>query len=368
MRALGIDPGTSSFDICCIADSAECILLEHSVPTLQVAKQPEELYKVVVKARPDVVVGPSAMGMAFKHISEVTEVDIAYATLAKNTDVDVAIRRFIQMLKASGLNVYFVPGVIQLPTVPTHRKLNKVDMGTADKTCITGLAIWDHARKQNVDYSAANLIVAELGFGFNAAVAVENGQIIDGVGGTSFPGPGYLTMGGMDLELPHLLAGFSELHLAEGGIGYAASRKAVSPEVFAERLTRDPRFQQAWRSFQEGVARSVAMELSAFDKPPREVVLSGRISRVPALYEALSPVIERVSRLPTRRLEGFTQKVKEAAQGAALIANGIEDGAYRGLVKALRLREAHGTVLDHVRLPSFDLPAVMRKRTADMRT
>jgi len=367
MRALGIDPGTSSFDVCCIGDSAEEVLLGERIPTEVVAKQPEELYRVVVEAKPDIVVGPSAMGMAFKHISEATELDLAFATLAKNTEVDVAIRKFIQMLKASGLNVYFVPGVIQLPTVPQYRKLNKVDMGTADKTCIAALAIWDHARKHGVDYEAASLVVVELGFGFNAAIAVEQGRIVDGVGGTIFPGPGYLTMGAMDLELPHLLKGFSELHLAEGGTSYAASGRVVSPELFAERLTGDPRFREAWRAFQEGVIKSIVMELASFEKAPKEILLSGRLSRVPALFERLSPVIERVSRLPARRLEGFTGKVKEAAQGAALLANGIGGGAYQGLVDAIKIKEARGTVLDYVRLPGFNLQAIMRKRMADMR-
>jgi len=368
MRALGIDPGTSSFDVCCIGDSAEEVLLEECVPTEVVAKQPEKLYQVVVEARPDVVVGPSAMGMAFRHVSEVTELDLAFATLAKNTEVDVAIRRFIRMLRASGLNVYFVPGVIQLPTVPHHRKLNRVDMGTADKTCIAALAIWDYVRKHGVDYGAASLVVVELGFGFNAAMAVEHGQVVDGVGGTSFPGPGYLTMGSMDLELPHLLRGFSELHLAEGGIGYVASGKVVSPELFAERLTGDERFREAWRSFQEGVVRSIAMELAAFEKPPGEILLSGRLSRVPRLFERLSGVVERVSKLPVRLLDGFTDEVKEAAQGAALLANGIAGGAYKDLVESMRIKEARGTVLDYVRLPGFDLEAIMRKRMVDMRT
>ncbi|MEM3046406.1 MAG: DUF1464 family protein [Candidatus Bathyarchaeia archaeon] len=367
MRALGIDPGTSSFDVCCIGDSTEEVLLEESIPTEAVAKQPERLYQVVADAKPDVVVGPSAMGMPFKHISEVTELDVAYATMAKNTEVDVAVRKLIQMLKASGLNVYFVPGVVQLPTVPAYRKLNKVDMGTADKTCIAALAIWDHARIQGVEYAAGNLVVVELGFGFNSAIAVERGQVIDGVGGTSFPGPGYLTMGSMDLELPHLLGGFSELHLAEGGASYAASGRVVSPELFAKRLTGDARFREAWRSFQEGVVKSVAMMLSAFEKSPGEVVLSGRLSRVPALFDELSPVVERVSSLPVRRLEGFARKVKEAAQGAALLANGVAGGAYQDLVEVMRVKEARGTVLDHVRLPGFNLEAIMRKRMADMR-
>jgi predicted butyrate kinase (DUF1464 family) len=41
---------------------------------------------------------------------------------------------------------------------------------------------------------------------------------------------------------------------------------------------------------------------------------------------------------------------KEGAQGAAVIADGLAGGTNRGVVEALRLREASGTVLDHLRV------------------
>ncbi|RLI14916.1 MAG: DUF1464 domain-containing protein, partial [Candidatus Hecatellales archaeon] len=56
---------------------------------------------------------------------------------------------------------------------------------------------------------------------------------------------------------------------------------------------------------------------------------------------------------PVRRLEGFTGKVKQAAQGAALLADGLAGGKYEGLIECLRLREARGTLLDHVYLEGF---------------
>ncbi|MDR3632864.1 MAG: DUF1464 family protein, partial [Isosphaeraceae bacterium] len=44
--------------------------------------------------------------------------------------------------------------------------------------------------------------------------------------------------------------------------------------------------------------------------------------------------------------------VKHAAQGAALLADGLAGGRYADLVASLRLREASGTVLDHVNRPA----------------
>ena len=43
-----------------------------------------------------------------------------------------------------------------------------------------------------------------------------------------------------------------------------------------------------------------------------------------------------------------------AAQGAALVADGLAGGAYRPLVERLRIREASGSVLDHLRHPAAD--------------
>jgi predicted butyrate kinase (DUF1464 family) len=42
--------------------------------------------------------------------------------------------------------------------------------------------------------------------------------------------------------------------------------------------------------------------------------------------------------------------VKEAARGAAILADGLAGGACVELVETLRLREASGTSLDHLHL------------------
>ena len=51
---------------------------------------------------------------------------------------------------------------------------------------------------------------------------------------------------------------------------------------------------------------------------------------------------------PVRLLEGFASQAKQGAQGAALIADGLAGGRHRELVTALGIREAQGTVLDHL--------------------
>jgi predicted butyrate kinase (DUF1464 family) len=49
-----------------------------------------------------------------------------------------------------------------------------------------------------------------------------------------------------------------------------------------------------------------------------------------------------------RRVAGFAQVAKEAAQGAALVAEGLAGGVHARLVEVMELREAGGTVLDHL--------------------
>jgi predicted butyrate kinase (DUF1464 family) len=60
-------------------------------------------------------------------------------------------------------------------------------------------------------------------------------------------------------------------------------------------------------------------------------------------------------------MHNFAKKAKDVAQGTALIANGIAGGKYRELVKVLRIKDAKGTVLDHIFFPDFKKKNVLEK-------
>ena len=87
---------------------------------------------------------------------------------------------------------------------------------------------------------------------------------------------------------------------------------------------------------------------------PREILLSGRLSSVPAISAAVTDRLSAIA--PVRRLTGLSDangvplRSKSAAQGAALIANCLAGGRYAPLVAAMRLREASGSVLDYLHL------------------
>jgi predicted butyrate kinase (DUF1464 family) len=365
LKALGIDPGTKNFDLCCIEDDVDNVVLDESISSEIVATEPARVFEIIRDVEADVIVGPSGYGLEFKHITEFTKEDVALTTLDKIGDVNIPVlsglRKLLWMMKEAGLNAYSAPGVVLLPTIPLHRKVNKIDMGTADKTCVTAFAIWDQAREYGIGYDQASLICVEMGFGYNAAMAVENGQIIDGVGGTIFPGPGYLTLSQMDGELAYILGEFSKLKLFEAGATFIAARKILDLEDFCANLDRGE-FQLAWQSMVEGIVKAVATLRTSFKKEPREIILTGRLSRVERLRTSLERVLNEKFGVSVRRpIHNFTKEAKDVAQGTTLIANGIGGGKYQDLVNVMKIRDAKGTVLDYIFFPDFDKKAVLEK-------
>jgi predicted butyrate kinase (DUF1464 family) len=365
MKALGIDPGTKNFDLCCIEDDVDHVVLDKSICTEAVAKEPARVFEIIKEVKADIIVGPSGYGLEFKHISQFAKEDVALTTLDKAGDIDIPVlaglRKLLWMMKKAGLNAYSAPGVVLLPTIPLHRKANKIDMGTADKTCVTAFAIWDQAKEHGISYDETSLICVEMGFGYNAAMAVENGQVIDAVGGTIFPGPGYLTLSQMDGELAYLLGGFSKLKLFEAGATFIAARKILELEDFCASLDKDE-YQLAWQSMTEGIVKAVAILRTSFNKQPREIILTGRLSRVKRLREDLEKVLSEKFSVSVRRpLHNFAKEAKDVAQGTTLLANGIAGGRYRELMEVMRIKETKGTVLDYIFFPDFDKKAVLEK-------
>jgi predicted butyrate kinase (DUF1464 family) len=81
-------------------------------------------------------------------------------------------------------------------------------------------------------------------------------------------------------------------------------------------------------------------------RSPREILISGRLCRV---QEFTREVIQRLSHLaPVCKVEGFARIAKEAAQGAALLAEGMAGGIYERLIDVMQLRDAGGGCLDNL--------------------
>jgi len=331
-RVVGIDPGTVSIDVCGLEDGR--VVLDRSWPTADALADPGRLVSLLrASGAPDLIAGPSGYGLPLVYASEATEADWRLAFLAAPGESGGigGLRRMVRELARRDLPVLLLPGVMHLPTVPRFRKLNRVDLGTADKVCVAALAIADQAEREGITPGETGFVLVELGGAFTAALAVDQGRIVDGIGGTSGP-IGWGSPGALDGEAAYLAGSVSKAMLFRGGAGtIAASDPALRTAAIAALV--------------EGAAKAVA-QLLVSAPGAREVVLSGRLAAEPEIGDALAARLVPV--LPTRRLAGFAAGAKQRAQGAALLADGLADGRYAPVVESLRLREAHGTVLDHL--------------------
>ncbi|MGH7614610.1 MAG: DUF1464 family protein [Gemmatimonadales bacterium] len=355
-RVIGIDPGTVSIDLCGLEDGE--VFLDRSFPTAEALADPTEFVALLESAVPlDLIAGPSGYGLPVTPAARATEEDFQLAFLAApgETGGIGGLRTLARTLAHSSLPVVFTPAVIHLTSVPEHRKVNRVDMGTADKVATAALAIDQQARRAVRPIEEVSLVLLELGGAFTAALAVVGGRIVDGVGGSAGP-LGFRAAGALDGEVAFLAGAVpKDLLFGGGAVAVAGWDDAqASAEGFARPST--PRERLAWEAFVESAVKA-ATALTTIVPAPREIVLSGRLAHVDAVRHALGERLGSIA--PTRLLEGFASVAKEGAQGAALIADGLAGGTRRWLVETMKIREACGTVLDHLYVIS---PGAARQR------
>ena len=342
-RVAGIDPGTLSLDVCGLDDGH--VFLDATWPTADVVADPAPLTAGLLRGGPpSLIVGPSGYGLPLRPARDATDDELRLAFLAPAGEQGGigGLRALARHLGAAGLPLVFTPGVIHLPSVPVHRKLNRVDLGTADKVCAAALAIVDQADRRGVPPEEVSLVLLELGGAFTAGLAVSRGRIVDGLGGTSGP-MGWRAPGALDAEVAFLAGEVSKATLFQGGVAtIARDDPSLAPA--------------ALDAYVEGAVRAVRQLRSAAPEA-EEILLSGRMAAEPAVRAALLPALAELGAV--RPLKGFASRAKQGAQGAALIADGLMGGAHRAMVERLGIEEARGTVLDHLHVIS---PAAARRR------
>jgi len=341
MRILGIDPGTVSFDLC-LLEGRE-IGFEESIPSTVVAGRPEDMAEKCQSLKPDVIIAPSGYGLPNRKLSEVSEREMFELTLVREGEIVPVLdgmKKFFAIVGEAGLEILFLPGVIQLPTVPRWRKFNKIDMGTADKMCLGALSVEMVSRKKGVSYSEINHIVVELGGGYNSVITIEKGRIINGIGGTLFPGPSFMNAGAMDGEIAYLLRGFEKSLLFQGGAGYLTGSENLSIENFTKES-----YPEAFNAFVEGVLFAVSSQRALSQS--REVYLSGRLAKYENIYTPVKVHLEELGYVVSP-LPALSNKSKAAAQGYAIVGNGLYGGYYEPLVKHMMIDKAAGSVTDYV--------------------
>ena len=346
-RVVGIDPGTVSIDVCGLDEGR--VFLDRSLPTAEALADPRMLVDLLEGAGAlDLVLGPSGYGLPLVAARDLTETDLRLAYLIAEGDSGGigGLRSLMRALARSSVPVVLTPGVIHLPSVPAHRKVNRVDMGTADKLCAVVLAVHEQAARRGCAAREVSFILLELGGAFTAAIAVSEGRVVDGLGGTSGP-LGLRSAGALDGEVAYLAGAVTKDMLFGGGV----STIGGSGELNLASV--------AGRAYIEGALKAVAALLLSVPSPA-DIVLSGRLARVPAVREALTRHLRGLAAAAeVRELIGFADVAKQAAQGAALLADGLAGGRSAPIVEAMGIRDAQGTVLDHLHVIS---PAAARTR------
>ncbi|MGA2385917.1 MAG: DUF1464 family protein [Candidatus Bathyarchaeia archaeon] len=368
VKAVGIDSGTKTMDIYGFDDLSGKVLVDCALSREEVTKNPclviEKLREVQQACgKIDAISGPAGYGLPLQKAKDASMEDIALATFVTQADVArklkiVGLRQLMQLMKnTEDLDIWFTPSVIQLPTVPEYRKANRVDMGTNDKVPSAVLAVKDQAERLSIGYDETDFIVVEIGFAYTSAMAVKSGQIVDAMAGTA-GFPSFLGMGFVDGELAYALANtvedFSKLTLFAGGAAAVAGIDTSKPiEDFIENAKASGKIRSGLDLMLESVVKDVASLLPSVK--PKEVLLSGRFTSIPGFYamaeNRLAAFFSEIgSKIDVVKIQGSAKVAKGAAEGAAIIANGLAHGKYEPIVDVMRLRESKGGIFDHIYL------------------
>ncbi|MFX0001338.1 MAG: DUF1464 family protein [Candidatus Hodarchaeota archaeon] len=350
-RVLGIDPGSLSWDF--FGMENDKIILDTSLPTKELIANPQKAITIINSIKDiDLMVAPSGFGLPLKDVHDLTEQDIFFTLLKfdqKEKNKLIGLGEVLRLIKAQKIPGVIVPGVKHLTTVPKYRKINKIDMGTADKICTAVTGIRDQMERFKVSPEKTNFILVEIGYGFTAVLAIENGQIIDGIGGSNIMG--FRACGSLDGELAYLIKNIEKKNIYKGGVAYISGYSDLSLKEITLLAEKDEQTKIALKAYLSSVKKAVYGISSSFSSKEKikEVLLAGRGSNLVYFREKMVRGLNDVA--PVRVMSSFSQIAKRAAQGAAFIANGILGGRFEPIINNLKIKEATGSILDDIFIP-----------------
>ena len=368
VKTIGIDSGTKTMDIYGFDDENGEVLIDLAIPREEVTKNPNLIIERLRETQRtagfiNAIVGPSGYGMPLQRARETSYSDIALATFVTEADIKrglkiVGLREVMKLMKgAEDLEVWFTPSVVHLTTVPEYRKANKIDMGTSDKVLSAVLAVKNQSERLKIPYDETNFILLEIGFAYTSALAIRNGQIVDAMAGTA-GFPSYLGMGFLDAELTYALANtvkdFSKLMLFSGGCASVAGIDQSKPlEEFASLAKSNEKVREGYELMMESIVKDVASLLPAIK--PKEVMLSGRFVNMPQFLDAIKFRLQDFFSeigfcVDIVKFQGEAKVTKQAAEGAAVFANGLAHGKFEEIIRVMKLRASEGTIFDNLYL------------------
>ena len=358
LSVLGVDPGSKSWDFFGLKGNE--IILDTSIPSKEIVQEPQKVINLIRSIKNlDLMVAPSGFGLPLKDVKDLTEKDIFF-TLLKFEKEDqkklLGLGEILRLIKAEPTKAVIVPGVKHLPTVPNYRKINKIDMGTADKLCTAVVGIRDQIETYQVKPEESNFIMVEIGYGFTAVLAIENGQIIDGIGGSNIMG--FRACGSLDGELAYLIEKIHKENIYKGGVASIAGYSDLSLKEITLLAEKDMQVKTALKAYISSVKKAVFGISSSFSnkRKVKEILLAGRGSELRYIKDRIERGLRDIA--PVRIMKTYSQIAKRAAQGATFIANGLMGGNFKHIVNNLRIKQASGSILDDIFIP-FDKDKLM---------
>jgi len=360
MKVVGIDPGTKSMDVCGLQNGE--VYYEKTVDTMEVAENPDKLINTIKETgEPDLIAAPSGYGVEPTNLNEIPQKNLEewyynYILLTEKVFIERArkngvfgaelyhaMTESIKQMRELESEIIFIPGVINLPTIPKHKKVNKIDMGTADKLAVTTLGIHTTKQKNGIDYGDVDCLVLEMGFGYNSLIKVRGGKVVDGLGGTTMPGPGFLTASSLDLEVVQLGKIWDKQDVFKGGVQTISG--VETPRELMEKLD-EPEVKLGFDAMIDGIVKGV----KSLKTKDELVLLSGRLKNHPEITDELQDRLKNVS---LREMDGLpgAETTKKTAQGYAVVADGYLGGEHSDLVNHMEMKKAGGTCIDYLYHP-----------------
>jgi predicted butyrate kinase (DUF1464 family) len=313
MRVLAIDPGTISAGIIVVSDD----ILEdfYEIPSRELSSDPEMIFGIIDRHEPELIVAPSGYGLPPVDLRGLDASQRLLALLTRSDDPGVEelryVSHFLRRLDILRIPVIGIPGVANLASVPASRKINRIDLGTADKVAIAVLASIIHSGSDPDDLSRSSFAVIELG-AFTAGIAIKDGRIVDGVGGTLFP-IGILSRGGWDGEEAFLLGRrIYKRDLFKGGLSDICG--ATDIEIIRSRCP------EGYDRYIDDIAKTAFMLISSIIRGRPQpidrikIYISGRGASKKLAYDLSTEYGLDVEILRNYYREG----IKKASEGAAL--------------------------------------------------
>ena len=352
-RVIGIDPGSKSWDFFGLENKE--IILDTSIPSKELIEEPSKAITIIKSVENiDLIVAPSGFGLPLKKVTDITEKDIFLTLLKfdkKEKDKTIGLGKILRLIKAEKIPGIIIPGVKHLPTIPRYRKINKIDMGTADKLCTAVTGIRDQVERLNINPKNTNFIMVEIGYGFTSVLAIENGQVIDGIGGSNVMG--FRACGSLDGELAYLIKTINKKNIYRGGVSYIARNQDLSLKEIISLAKTDAQTNLALKAYISELTKAVYAISSSYSSKNKitEILVAGRSLELQYIIDIFKNTLNDF--LPVKIMRSYGHLSKHAAQGAAFIANGLLGGEFEPIINNIKIKDAKGSILDDIYIP-FD--------------